>query len=199
MVNRFLKSLWPVSRGPVFVSQIDLPSRRVLRTFRYAFFFRAPSIPPPSPAVNVAAEAGDLGDEAGRLVDLLLDFFVLGEPGDVLVDEPGVDLSGHEVGLVHDPPQQRDRRPDAPDVILPQGAPHPLDRRPPVLPHGADLREQGVVERGDLPSLVDPRLGPDEGATDLAKEGDPPEGGSEAVLRVLGVDAALDRVATQEY
>ena len=74
-MNRFLKSLWPVSRGPVPTSQMALPSRMVLRTLRYPFFFRLPGIPresSPSTAVDVAAQAGDLGDEPRHLEDLLL-------------------------------------------------------------------------------------------------------------------------------
>jgi hypothetical protein len=39
---------------------------------------------------------------------------------------------------------------------------------------------------------------PDEGAADLAQEGDLPEGRGEVVPRVLRVDAALDRVAAQQ-
>src|SRR3972149_6440406 len=56
-----------------------------------------------------------------------------------------------------------------------------------------------VVERRDVPPLVDPRLGADEGAADLTQEGDPPEGGGEIALGVLRVAAALDPVAAQQH
>src|SRR3990172_7927355 len=107
-VKRFLKSLCPVSRGPVFVSQISPLSRTPLRIF-FALFFRSPArIPSPVPPsrsrpMDVPAEPGDLGDELRHLEDFILDVFVLREPGDIFLDEPGVDVPRHEIRGVYHP------------------------------------------------------------------------------------------------
>ncbi len=60
------------------------------------------------------------------------------------------------------------------------------------------LRDERVVEIGDLVSLADPGVDPNADASGLAVRGDPPRCRQKARRNVLCIDPAFDRVAAQD-
>ena len=86
---------------------------------------------------------------------------------------------------------------DTADLELAEGPQHPL---PSVLAVDAlddQLRDERVVERGDLRARGHPGVDPHPGPARLPVARDPPRAGEEAIGRVLRVDPALDRVPGQ--
>src|SRR5262249_5781325 len=83
------------------------------------------------------------------------------------------------------------------DVELAERAQHPPPRRFAVHVVHDELRDHRVVEAADLCTLDDARVDAHAGPGGLAVAGDPARGGQEPARGVLGVDAALDRVAAQ--
>ena len=71
---------------------------------------------------------------------------------------------------------------------------HPQDRLGARLAPDDQLREQRVVEEADFPAGVDAALQPHARPGRLAQAGDAPGLRQEVVVRVFGVDAALDGV-----
>ena len=83
------------------------------------------------------------------------------------------------------------------DLELAQGAQHPSPRVLPVDVVDDELRDQRVVEPGDLRPGGDPRVDTHPRTRRLAVARDPPRAGQEAVGGILRVDPALDRVPVQ--
>ncbi len=92
---------------------------------------------------------------------------------------------------------EADQRLHSPDLELAERAQHAPDRVLPVCAAHDQLGDHRVVERRDLRALGDARVDAHSGAARLAVDRDRARGGQEAVRDVLGVDAALDRVALQ--
>ena len=86
---------------------------------------------------------------------------------------------------------------EAADVEGVEGRAHVGDRLVAILPAGDELGNHGIVVDGDLPAFVDAGIDAHalavRGRRDVADE--PPHGGQELAVRVLRVDAALDRPA----
>src|SRR5215216_764635 len=83
------------------------------------------------------------------------------------------------------------------DPLLVERSEHPPSSVLPIDAVGADFRDQRVVETHDLPSGVDTRIDPHARPARLPVARDPPGRGQEAVGRILGVHAALDRVSVE--
>ncbi len=93
--------------------------------------------------------------------------------------------------------KERQRRADAADLILADRASQPRDRLGARRRPDDELREQRVVVDRDLPSLVDAAVDANAGARGLGERRDAARRGDEAVVGILGVDAAFDRDAAQ--
>src|SRR3989454_583769 len=117
-------------------------------------------------------------------------------PGlEVAGDEAGVDVAGAEGGVLEGPTVEGDVGRRADDHVLAEGAQHAVDRFISVVTPCHQLGEDRVVVGGDLEALVHARVVANADPARHAEHGDAAWGGEEAVLRVLGVDAALDRPA----
>ncbi len=116
-----------------------------------------------------------------------------------VLDEVRRDVACAEALIGEHATVEWDRRLDASalDLELAQRAIHPLDRlRTGRRPHD-QLRDQRVVEGGDRPARVAVRVDAGPGAAGRHVDVEPAGGGREVAIGVLGVDAALDRVAAQ--
>src|SRR5919198_767319 len=88
--------------------------------------------------------------------------------------------------------------PPPPDLRSPRfGAARPAGAEPVGIPHD-ELGDHRVVHRGDLAAGPDAGVDAHARARGLAVAADPARGGGEVLRGVLGVDAALDRVAAQD-
>ena len=117
----------------------------------------------------------------------------------MLLDEPGVQLSRGERGVLDDRPEPRDVRDDPEDHGAPKGVAHPLDRLRAVLAPGDDLREQRVVVDAHLRADVEARVHPDPGPLRLREVQDTPRRRQVVAVRVLGVEAALEGVPPERH
>ena len=73
-----------------------------------------------------------------------------GQPGQVFLDEPGVDLPRFEDGVLDDRPEPGEVGHDAEHHGSAQGVPHPFEGLPAVEAPCHDLGEERVVVDGDL-------------------------------------------------
>ena len=92
---------------------------------------------------------------------------------------------------------QRHERGHALDDELVERPQHAQARALAVAVPDAELGDQRVVEADDLVALLDARVDAHARSEGSRVAHDPPGRGPEAGARVLGVDAALDRVAAQ--
>jgi len=92
---------------------------------------------------------------------------------------------------------ERDRRPDAPDVERRESLAHPPDGIGPGAAVDDDLRDEGIVHRGNLGATLDPRVHPDPGPPGFRVRQDAARGGEEPVDRILRIDPALERVPAE--
>ena len=137
-------------------------------------------------AARSAARQGRLG-RAGRRERV----------GELALDQPGAGLAGDERGVLEDQPVQRHERRHALDHELVERAQHAQARALAIAVPDAELGDQRVVEADDLVALLDARVDAHARPGRLAVAHDAPGRGPEARARVLGVDAALERVAAQ--
>ncbi len=117
--------------------------------------------------------------------------------GEQAVEVAGVDVRGAEVGVGEDAAEEVDVGRDAADDILVQRAQHAVDGRLARGRVGDELGEHGVVVERNAPALVDGAVFAQAGAAGLDELGDPAGRREEVVVRIFGVDAALDGVAAQ--
>src|SRR2546423_5893326 len=106
-------------------------------------------------------------------------------------------FSGDKAGMLEQRPVETKQRSDAADLVLVERAQHPPPRVLAVDAVDDQLRDQRVVQADDFASRPNPRVDPDARTSRLPVARDPPWAGQKAVRRVLGVDAALDRVSGQ--
>src|SRR5689334_5910651 len=111
---------------------------------------------------------------------------------EVARDEPRVDVSRAERGMLERPAMERDVRHRPDDHVLAQRAEHAADRFVSVATPGDQLREDRAVVGRDLEALVDTGVVANADPARHAEDVDPAGRGEEIVLRILGVDAALD-------
>src|SRR5439155_20542392 len=90
-----------------------------------------------------------------------------------------------------------DQRSHAAELELTERPDHPARRAIAVDVPNDQLRDQRVVQRGDLRAGLDPRVQANAGAGRFAVAADRPRRRGEVLRGVLGVDPALDRVAAQ--
>src|SRR5690606_23930605 len=110
---------------------------------------------------------------------------------EVLRDEARVEAAGAERLVLHHEPAERDRRLDAGDVVLGEGAVHPGDGLVAGATPRGQLRYHRVVVDRDLVALLDARV---HAHAEAAGRGVPEERagrGEKARRDVLGIDAAL--------
>ena len=93
---------------------------------------------------------------------------------------------------------ERDQRRQALDLVLAQRAQHPPRGLLAVGVPDDQLGHHRVVHRRDLAALADAGVDADAGPRRLAVAADGARGRREVARGVLGVDAALDRVAAQD-
>src|SRR5262245_52061700 len=105
--------------------------------------------------------------------------------------EPRLD----KLGTGEQPSRKRQRRAHTSDLVLVERAPQTSGRLQPVLAPGDDLREQRVVENGDLATLFDPAVIPNARPFGGTQRDNAPGRWQEALVRILRVDTTLDSVA----
>jgi len=99
--------------------------------------------------------------------------------------------------VLEDQPVQRHERRHALDDELVERAQHAQARTLAIAVPDAELGDQRVVEADDLVALLDPRVDAYARTRGLGVADDATGRRPEARTRVLGVDAALERVAAQ--
>ena len=144
--------------------------------------------------MSVDGDVGDIGQHLGAAVAALEEVEELRR----LVDEfrvIGVVQEGRVFEQVLD---EGDVGGDPANAELAQGPVHPGDGGLGRLRLGGDLHQQAVVVARDHPARIGgAAVKPDAHAGRLAKGGDPAIIGDEVVLRILGGDPGLQRVAGQ--
>src|SRR5690606_28431453 len=118
--------------------------------------------------------------------------------GQALFEVMDVLAAGLEAAVAHDPLLQRDVGLDAVHHHLAQRHAHPRDRLVAVGAVHDQLADHRIVVRRDRVALVDVRVHAHAGAAGRVEVLDQAGRGQEAV-RILGVDAAFDRVAAQHH
>src|SRR5947209_20451641 len=113
------------------------------------------------------------------------------------LDDAVTRLRSREAGMVEQRAVEADQRRDAADLELSERTQHPPARVLAVAAVDDELRDERVVEAGDLRPRGYPRVDANPRTRRPAVGRDPPRARQEAVGRVLGVDPALDRVAGQ--
>ena len=116
--------------------------------------------------------------------------------GEDPLHEGGVEVAGKEGGMVEHPLEEGQGRLDPQHLVLGHRAPHAPDRVLPAVAPDHELAQQRVVVNGDLVPLVDAAVVPHPRPSGEPQGGDAPGTGQEALVGVLGVDPALDGVAT---
>ena len=172
----------PLAAAPreLRVGRLRSEDRRPRSAGRPARRRRAP--PGPQPPIPLARRGASL---RGLLRDRL--------------DEPEARLAGDEARVVEERAVEAHERRDALDRVLAERAQHPPARPLAVGVPDDDLGDERVVEPDDLRALRDPAVDPHPRARGLAVGGDRPGRRQEPVRRVLGVDAALDRVPGEPH
>src|SRR2546423_7366554 len=115
------------------------------------------------------------------------------------LDESGVELSGDELRVSHNFAEEGERGLDSADGVLGERAAHALDGLGARAPPRCELRDKGVVVDRNFRALVDAAVVAHAGARGHAKACDSTGRRHEVLLRVFGVDAALDGVARPAY
>ena len=110
------------------------------------------------------------------------------------LDDAVARLARDEARVLEQRAVEADERRDALDLVLAERAQHPAARVLAVDAVDAQLGDQRVVEADDLAALGDAGIDAHARPGRLAVARDPPGRRQEAGGRVLGVDAALDRV-----
>src|SRR4029079_18996093 len=106
-------------------------------------------------------------------------------------------LAGRKARAAEKGPVEAEQRLNALDLELVEGAQHARAGPLPVgVPH-TELRDERVVEAGDLAPLDDPGIHPHARPCGLAVARQYARGRQESAGGVLSVDAALDRVAAE--
>ena len=136
----------------------------------------------------------DGGGEVEFVLELELLRLVL-VVGDGALDELRVDVARAEVDVFEDLLVQGDRRLDALDAELAQGAFHDLDGVAVCTAVHDDFGDERVVPRLDCQSGRHAAVEAHARIARLVHEGDEAGGRQEVVVRILDVDAALDGVA----
>ncbi len=144
----------------------------------------------------VDADIGDVGQDAGGAVAPRLELEKLGGR----VDEPGGGLVRQEHRVLQQVDDEVDIGRDAAHPELAQGPVHAADGAVGGLRPGRHLDEERIVEAGDdRAGIGGAAVQPDAVAGGGAVGGDAAVIGDEVVLRVLGRDPALDRVAGERH
>src|SRR5581483_5699757 len=113
------------------------------------------------------------------------------------LDDAVTRLAGAEARVREQCLVKADQRLHAADAVLAERAQHAADRIVAIGAAHDQLRDHRVVERRDDGAFGDARVDTNARPGRLAVQGDRPRRGQEAVRRVLGVDAALDRVPVE--
>ena len=113
----------------------------------------------------------------------------------VALEELGVHLAGDEVRVPDDAGQEGNRGRHPLDDEAVEGLTHAGERLLPIVAVHDDLREQGVVVGRDGIAGVDVGVDPHAGPAGRVVGRDQAGRRLEVAVRVLGVDAALDRMA----
>jgi hypothetical protein len=111
----------------------------------------------------------------------------------------GVEATGAEVRLLHDPLQERDRRLDPTQDIFFERAVHAADRFIPCAAPHDEFGEKPIVIGRDGVVLVHGAVNADPDAARGEIGRDRPSARPEVVSRVLGIDPALDGVPLQGH
>src|SRR5437762_1229200 len=113
------------------------------------------------------------------------------------LDDAVARLAGHEARLLEEGLVEAEQRRDAADLVLAQRAEHPVARVLSIDAVHDQLRDERVVERGNVRARDDPGVHPHARSSRLAVARDPPGTGQKAVGRIFCVDPALQRVPGQ--
>src|SRR5262245_31199006 len=101
---------------------------------------------------------------------------------------------GAKPWLLKQPSKERQRRFNTHNEILVEGSPHASDCPRTILGPGNELRDERIVENGHVPSGSRPTIVADPRSGRRSQLYNPPGPREKAVVRVLGVDPAFDRV-----
>src|SRR5687767_3685295 len=113
------------------------------------------------------------------------------------LDDPVARAAVDETGVLEQSPVEIEQRRYAFDPVLVERSKHPLPGVFPIDAVDAELRDQRVVETDDVPPRFDARVDPHARTRRLPVARDPPRRRQEAVGRILGVHATLDRVSVE--
>ena len=113
----------------------------------------------------------------------------------LFVDKSGIEITGHETGVTHDPLVKGDIRLDAAHLIFPQRPAHAQNRFDSVFAPGDQLGDHRIVINWHFRALIDTAVVSQTESLGQAQPFDFPGTGHEITFRIFRIDAAFDGMA----